>query len=151
MPGQPTIRILIPDSEHSVDPHRGYQCYQSLESFTRCRHLELPYPPSEVIRFVKFAPASEIRRQAQGIQKGSRFDGSDNWPITWADDGHQYTAYGDGYGFEPYTELKLGMGFARIEGGRRISKVLISGQNRVRIQDLAQMVKRPVGCLWWMV
>ncbi len=79
--------------------------------------MERPYPPSEVIRSVRFAPPSEIRRQAQGIQKGSRFDGSDNWPITWADDGHQYTAYGDGYGFEPYTDLKLGLGFARIEGG----------------------------------
>ena len=25
--------------------------------------------------------------------------GSDNWPITWADDGHQYTSWGDGCGF----------------------------------------------------
>ena len=27
---------------------------------------------------------------------------SDNWPLTWADDDKQYTAYGDGRGFEPF-------------------------------------------------
>ena len=37
-------------------------------------------------------------------------------PITWGDDDDQYTAYGDGWGFEPRTERKLGMGFARIVG-----------------------------------
>jgi hypothetical protein len=43
--------------------------------------------------------------------------GSDNWPLTWADDGHQYTAYGDGNGFEPFVPEKLGLGIARVEGG----------------------------------
>jgi hypothetical protein len=42
---------------------------------------------------------------------------SDNWPLTWGDDDAQYTSYGDGFGFEPRTEKKLGMGFARITGG----------------------------------
>src|SRR5947209_7468804 len=41
---------------------------------------------------------------------------SDNWPITWGDDDAQYTSYGDGWGFDPRTETKLGMGFARIIG-----------------------------------
>ena len=75
-----------------------------------------PYPSSDVIRSVTFAPVEEIQWQAKGVLKGSRYDGSDNWPITWADDGHQYTAYGDGYGFDPCTDVKLGLGFARIEG-----------------------------------
>ena len=42
--------------------------------------------------------------------------GSDNWPITWADDDNQYTAYGDGWGFEPKTEKKLSLGIAKILG-----------------------------------
>src|SRR4051794_13191014 len=42
---------------------------------------------------------------------------SDSWPLTWADDDAQYTSYGDGFGFEPHVEEKLGMGFARITGG----------------------------------
>lgn len=67
-----------------------------------------PYPQSAVIRGVQFDPPSTIVRRA--------FD-SDNWPITWADDDQQYTAYGDGRGFEPYTEHKIGLGFARIAGG----------------------------------
>jgi CubicO group peptidase (beta-lactamase class C family) len=67
-----------------------------------------PYPPSPVIKAVKWAPAGTIVRKAKG---------SDNWPLTWADDGHLYTAYGDGNGFEPGIPDKLSLGFARIEGG----------------------------------
>jgi CubicO group peptidase (beta-lactamase class C family) len=67
-----------------------------------------PYPPSHVIRGVEFAPEAEVRRAAIG---------SDNWPITWGDDDAQYAAYGDGNGFEPGTEAKLSLGFARITGG----------------------------------
>ncbi len=64
-------------------------------------------PRSPVISGVTFAPADRVRRSAAG---------SDNWPITWLDDGDQFTAYGDGWGFEPRTEKKLSMGFARITG-----------------------------------
>jgi CubicO group peptidase (beta-lactamase class C family) len=67
-----------------------------------------PYPPSPVIRSIKWAPPESIVRKA---------DDCDNWPLTWADDGHQYTAYGDGYGFEPKVERKLSLGLCRIEGG----------------------------------
>lgn len=70
--------------------------------------LEPPYRPSEAIRGLQFAPPSTIRRQAKG---------SDNWPITWADDGALYSAYGDGRGFVPNTEKKLSLGLARITGG----------------------------------
>jgi CubicO group peptidase (beta-lactamase class C family) len=66
-----------------------------------------PPPPSPVIRGVTFAPEPTIRRDAID---------SDNWPITWADDGHLYTSYGDGWGFDPRTDRKLSQGFARLEG-----------------------------------
>ncbi|MCZ6795229.1 MAG: serine hydrolase [Planctomycetota bacterium] len=66
-----------------------------------------PCPPSPVIAGVRFEPPETIRRAARG---------SDNWPITWGDDGHLYTVYGDGWGFEPRTERKLSQGFARVEG-----------------------------------
>ena len=66
-----------------------------------------PYPPSEVIKKIAWAPAGEIVRKASG---------SDNWPITWADDDNQYTAYGDGWGFEPKTKKKLSLGIAKIIG-----------------------------------
>lgn len=67
-----------------------------------------PYPPSPVITGIEWAPRETIVRKAPG---------GDNWPLTWADDGHLYTAYGDGWGFEPLVSEKLGMGFARVEGG----------------------------------
>ena len=37
--------------------------------------------------------------------------------MTWGDDDHLYTAYGDGNGFEPFLKEKLSLGLARIEGG----------------------------------
>ena len=67
-----------------------------------------PYPASPVIKKVTWAPKETIIRKANG---------SDNWPITWADDDALYTAYGDGWGFEPKVEKKLSMGLAKIIGG----------------------------------
>jgi CubicO group peptidase (beta-lactamase class C family) len=67
-----------------------------------------PYPPSTLIKGIAWAAKEMIVRKAKG---------SDNWPLTWADDGHQYTAYGDGWGFRPFVPKKLGLGFARVEGG----------------------------------
>jgi len=66
-----------------------------------------PYSPSLVIKSIEWAPADTIIRRASG---------SDNWPITWADDDNQYTAYGDGWGFEPKTKKKLSLGIAKIVG-----------------------------------
>lgn len=69
--------------------------------------LRAPYPPSPMIEAATWAPIGTIVRRANG---------SDNWPMTWADDGHLYTAYGDGWGFEPKVPVKLSVGFARVEG-----------------------------------
>ena len=66
-----------------------------------------PYPQSSVIREITWAPQSEIIRRARG---------SDNWPVTWGDDDALYTAYGDGWGFEPLLPLKLSLGFAKVLG-----------------------------------
>ena len=68
---------------------------------------EAPYPPSPVIRKIVFDPASTILREAPD---------SDNWPMTWADDGDLYTAYGDGDGFEPLLRNKLSLGLAKVMG-----------------------------------
>ena len=60
-----------------------------------------------MIAEIEWAPASSIVRLARG---------SDNWPMTWADDDKLYTAYGDGKGFEPFVDSKLSMGLARVSG-----------------------------------
>src|SRR5437773_1790385 len=67
-----------------------------------------PYPPSPVITGITWAPADTIVRKARD---------SDIWATTWADDGSQYTAYGDGTGFVPKVPKKLSQGLARLEGG----------------------------------
>jgi CubicO group peptidase (beta-lactamase class C family) len=66
-----------------------------------------PVPYSPVITGIAWEPASGIQRAALG---------SDNWPVTWGDDGQLYTAYGDGNGFDPPVPDKLSLGFARVEG-----------------------------------
>jgi hypothetical protein len=105
--------------------HPGGAHYDPLQPFLEpivaaCRNLEArgasapaapaiaPYPPSSVIRQITFAPVATIVRRAKG---------SDNWPLTWADDDALYGAYGDGHGFEPFVSAKLSLGFARITGG----------------------------------
>lgn len=67
-----------------------------------------PYPASQVVRGITWGPADTIIRRAEG---------SDTWPLTWADDGALYTAYGDGWGFAPQRSRKLGLGLAKILGG----------------------------------
>jgi len=61
-----------------------------------------------IIKALRWAPVETIRRAARG---------SDNWPLTWADNDILYGAYGDGNGFEPFTREKLSLGFARIDRG----------------------------------
>ena len=82
-----------------------------------------PYSASPVIKEIEWAPADTIIRKAKG---------SDNWPITWADDDNLYTAYGDGWGFEPKTEKKLSLGIAKIIGSppdfRGVNIRTISGE-----------------------
>ncbi len=80
-----------------------------------------PYPPSEAIRGITWAPKSEIVRLAKG---------SDNWPATWGD-GALYTAYGDGHGFKPFVPEKLSLGFAKVTG----TPPDVKGLN-VRSQDI---------------
>lgn len=65
-----------------------------------------PCPPSSLIRGIDWAPKETIQRVAKGC---------DRFPMTWADDDAQYTAWGDGNGFGK-TEKKLSVGYAKITG-----------------------------------
>src|SRR5690349_9031310 len=67
-----------------------------------------PYPRSPVIDRVEFDFQTH-RRLAPG---------SDNWPTTWANDGHLYSVWGDGGGFGgTNSKGRVLLGVARIEGG----------------------------------
>jgi hypothetical protein len=68
---------------------------------------DAPNPPSPLIQRIEFGPKNQISRAAEG---------SDNWPVTWGDDDRLYTAYGDGFGFEPHVKHKLSLGLAAIVG-----------------------------------
>ena len=71
------------------------------------RPARAPYAPSKVIAGVEFDWATHQRHAP----------GSDNWPLTWADDGHQYAAWGDGGGFGGTNSRgRVSLGVARVEG-----------------------------------
>lgn len=66
-----------------------------------------PYSSSPVITSIFFDWATHDRQAP----------GSDNWPITWADDDHQYTSWGDGGGFGgTNSDGRVSLGVARVEG-----------------------------------
>lgn len=68
--------------------------------------LPSPYPPSPVIKGIKFEWSSHMRLAT----------GSDNWPVTWAGDGNQYVVWGDGGGFGGTNSIgRSSIGVARIE------------------------------------
>ncbi len=72
-----------------------------------CQSQQYPYPHSQVIKSITFDWSTHIRLAP----------GSDNWPLTWADDNHQYTAWGDGGGFGGTNSMgRSSIGVARIEG-----------------------------------
>jgi len=63
-----------------------------------------PYPASTVITDITF----------DGSTHQSGAPGTDNWPVTWSDDGHQYTSGGDGDGFSQVGRSSLIV--SRIQG-----------------------------------
>ncbi|MGH9338876.1 MAG: serine hydrolase [Acidobacteriota bacterium] len=87
----------------------GHDFWGALEAhlFNPVMQAIPPYPASSAIERIEWAPVSTIIRKAEG---------SDNWPLTWADDGALYTAYGDGWGFDPRVPEKLSLGLAKVVG-----------------------------------
>lgn len=68
---------------------------------------EAPHPASPLIQGIEFDWSTHQRAAP----------GSDNWPTTWADDNHQYVAWGDGGGFGGTNSLgRVSLGAGRIEG-----------------------------------
>ena len=104
--------IVVRNGENMYEPEKGeghfYGVVNHLVNMLMDAYIEPPYPESDLISDVKFAPVSSIIRKASG---------SDNWPVTWGDDDNQYSAYGDGWGFEPKVEKKLSLGLVKIIGG----------------------------------
>jgi hypothetical protein len=78
-----------------------------LFTYTPCLYSSPPYPLSLVIDGMKLDWATHQRYAV----------GSDNWQLTWADDGHQYAPWGDGGGFGgTNSDGRVSLGVARIEG-----------------------------------
>jgi hypothetical protein len=98
----------FPTKWMSADGRRVHLVFSGNDSFSvrQATLRVVPYPPSPVIVGIEWDFKSHRRLAA----------GSDNWPVTWADDGHLYTSWGDGEGFPAGVTGKVELGFARIEG-----------------------------------
>lgn len=87
---------------HQTETHAELIAPETVNGYTR----------SNLIKGIRLDLASRI---TDGL-------GSDIWPITWADDDHQYSAFGDGAGFEAidykeqYGPHRVSLGVSRIEG-----------------------------------
>lgn len=106
----PSLDLVVARAGKSFAGAEGWSAdYERLKPFLRplAYAVGSPYPPSLVITGVEWAPVDQIVRKAEG---------SDNWPTTWGRDDALYTAYGDGWGFEPKVEKKLSLGFVRVTG-----------------------------------
>jgi CubicO group peptidase (beta-lactamase class C family) len=88
---------------NSVNYHTGIE--EFIRPVVDAVNHGAPYPNSQAISGIDWG--DEVSRAAEG---------SDNWPVTWADDGDLYTAYGDGWGFVPRLAEKLSLGFAKLGG-----------------------------------
>lgn len=74
------------------------------------------YPRSNFITGITF-DMSTVKNECPG--NGLSAPRSDNWTITWAEDGHQYTSWGDGGGFGGDNwDGRVSMGVARVEGDK---------------------------------
>jgi hypothetical protein len=77
------------------------------------------FPKSETMKLVDTSsvtyPIHRIIFNTNTIDTAAT--GSDNWPVTWADDDHQYSAFGDGGGFGGNNNAgRVSMGISRISG-----------------------------------
>lgn len=103
--------IIVRNGSNLYESSKGEGFWSGIEKYLFNPVMDAivgpPYSHSPAIQGIKWAPVETIIRRASG---------SDNWPITWADDDNQYTAYGDGWGFEPETDKKLSLGIAKVEG-----------------------------------
>jgi len=75
--------------------------------FSSGLQAEAPYPQSPMISNITWEPEANIIRLAEG---------SDTFPITWADDDKLYTTFGDGWVFVPFVNRKLSLGLSAVTG-----------------------------------
>jgi CubicO group peptidase (beta-lactamase class C family) len=103
--------IIVRNGRNMYDPAKGEGHFYGVEKLLVNQIMDAlidpPYPQSNFIKGVRFARQEEIIRLAEG---------SDNWPSTWADDDALYSAYGDGWGFEPKIKEKLSLGLVKVDG-----------------------------------
>jgi hypothetical protein len=100
------VMLLVQSPSDSLAREAANVMATDMEA-TPLAELQAPYPPSDLIQGIQIDWSTHDRRAP----------GSDNWAITWADNDHQYTTWGDGGGFGgTNNDGRVSLGVARIEG-----------------------------------
>lgn len=107
----PSLDLVAARAGEMWRGERSPSYYAVLEPFLSALSASInhgaPYANSPAIAAMVWEDAATIVRSGFG---------SDNWPVTWGGDDLLYTAFGDGFGFDPKNKKKLSLGFAKIEG-----------------------------------
>ena len=112
----PSLDLVVARAGKGWRRDRGSDHYDVLRPFMNnlagavkapSQGMEAPYPRSTAITGVQWQDPTKVIRMAPG---------GDNWPMTCADDGTQFTAYGDGWGFKPLIGTKLSLGICLVQG-----------------------------------
>jgi hypothetical protein len=103
----PSLDLVVARAGRSWKRENGAAHYDVLKPFLGNIVGAIKADPQASRWQIRWAAPETIVRLAPG---------SDNWPMTWGDDDFLYTAYGDGWGFEPKLPKKLSLGLARIGG-----------------------------------
>jgi CubicO group peptidase (beta-lactamase class C family) len=125
----PSLDLVVARAGKSWPRKPGSAHYNPLQPFFE--------PIVAAVHEIRWAPVETIRRAAKG---------SDNWPLTWADDDALYSAFGDGNGFDPFTPEKLSLGLARIEGGPTAFTARTSAHPRWRLAVTGAKAAKRVVC-----
>jgi len=99
---------------------------------------ELPYPKSHLLLGMEIDWTTHQRHAP----------GSDNFPLTWAEDDHQYGIWGDGGGFAgTNSQYRVSFGVARIEGNYDNYK----GYDRYGHKESSEFEAKTIGKSWGII
>ncbi len=113
--------LLVVPSLNLICVRNGGALSSKKEEYQKAQGLYLFAPLMDAITDTAQPPyphSPAIKAMVLDWSTHERFaQGSDNWQLTWADDGHQYAPWGDGGGFGgTNSDGRVSLGVARVEG-----------------------------------
>ena len=134
--------IVVRFGGDMFDASKGEESWYGAEKYLFNPVIEAiigaPYPQSKEIAGMKIDWSTHQRRAP----------GSDNFPLTWADDDNQYGIWGDGGGFAGTgSKYRVALGVVRIEGDHKDFK----GYDRYGHKESSEYEAKLTGKSWGII